>query len=154
MPGGTMQGALRVVALALVRATEFDARTTKVDGLAQVCEAMAGAAERALGCSEDRPWLTPHEVAVLDRLANGHTVEEIAAALHRSPHTIHDHVKSLHRKLGVERRAMLVSLAMGVAGPLEREVGRDAARVVEAKPSSGEASEASWRGGDLGTTHA
>jgi DNA-binding CsgD family transcriptional regulator len=154
MPGGTIQGVRRVVALALVRASESEAGTTKVDGLAQVCEALAGAAERALGRCEDRPWLTPHEVAVLDRLANGHTVEEIAAALHRSPHTIHDHVKSLHRKLGVERRAMLVSLAMGVAGPLEREVGRDAARVVEAKPSSGEASEASWRGGDLGTTHA
>lgn len=58
-------------------------------------------------------WLSHRETEVLDRLAEGLTEAEIAAALNRSPFTVHDHVKALYRKLGVVGRADLVHIALG-----------------------------------------
>jgi DNA-binding CsgD family transcriptional regulator len=60
-----------------------------------------------------RQLLTPLEEHVMDLLAVGLAVPEIATRLSRSRHTIHDHVKSLHRKIGVNSRAELVARAMG-----------------------------------------
>lgn len=81
---------------------------------------MPGIARRAaaaLGATKvrRRHLLTPIEERVMHLLARGLSVPEIAAHLHRSRHTIHDHVKSLHRKMGVETRVELVSRAMGRA---------------------------------------
>jgi DNA-binding CsgD family transcriptional regulator len=58
-------------------------------------------------------WITPKEQDVLDRLILGYSVREIAAELGRSPHTMHDHVKSLHRKLGATCRGDLIARALG-----------------------------------------
>lgn len=75
----------------------------------------------ALGEGEGRSaraWLTQREGEVLDELVGGRSVAEIARALGRSHYTVHDHVKSLHRKLGVHSRAALVGCAtMGVPPP-------------------------------------
>ena len=59
-------------------------------------------------------WLTAREQEVLDHLALGRSVREIAAVLQRSPHTVHDHVKSLHRKLGANTRGGLIPRAIGL----------------------------------------
>jgi len=58
-------------------------------------------------------WLTQREQQVLNELALGKSVREIADLIERSPHTVHDHVKSLHRKLNASSRGELVSRALG-----------------------------------------
>jgi two-component system response regulator DesR len=55
--------------------------------------------------------LSPREREVLDLIAAGSTNREIAAALHLSPHTIHEHTSSLYRKLGARNRAEAVQRA-------------------------------------------
>jgi DNA-binding NarL/FixJ family response regulator len=57
------------------------------------------------------PTLTPREREVLDLMAQGATNREIAAALHLSPHTIHEHTSGLYRKLGARNRADAVQRA-------------------------------------------
>lgn len=78
-------------------------------------------ARTALGEGEGlspRGWLTQRERQVLEQLVCGSSVVEIAKSLDRSPYTVHDHVKSLHRKLGVRTRAALVGCAtLGVPPP-------------------------------------
>ena len=55
--------------------------------------------------------LSPREREVLDLIARGATNREIAAALHLSPHTIHEHTSTLYRKLGARNRADAVQRA-------------------------------------------
>lgn len=57
--------------------------------------------------------ITPREQLILEQLALGKTVKQIATGLNRSPHTIHDHVKSLHRKLNASSRGELIARALG-----------------------------------------
>lgn len=63
--------------------------------------------------------MTDREQDVLERLILGRSVREIAEELGRSPHTVHDHVKSLHRKLDASSRGELVARALG-HGPREK----------------------------------
>lgn len=58
-------------------------------------------------------WISPSEQQVLERLVLGKSVREVAEELERSPHTVHDHVKSLHRKLKASTRGELVAKALG-----------------------------------------
>lgn len=60
-----------------------------------------------------RAWLTDREQSVLELLIEGHSVRVIAEQLGRSTHTIHDHVKNLHRKIGASSRGELIALALG-----------------------------------------
>ncbi len=69
-------------------------------------------ASRAFGGARGNT-LSPCEVRVLDLLIRGLSIPEIAARLSRSPHTVHDHVKSMHRKLGAKRRGELIYRAIG-----------------------------------------
>lgn len=80
---------------------------------------LARRAALALGnqpCS-NAPWLTAREHEVLEHLILGRSVKQIATALGRSPHTVHDHVKSLHRKLNASTRGGLVARALGRPDP-------------------------------------
>ena len=52
--------------------------------------------------------LSPREETVLAELVKGSTTQETARAVGLSPHTVRDHVKSLHEKVGVRSRAELV----------------------------------------------
>lgn len=70
-------------------------------------------------------WLSPLEHRVMEMLSTGHDVPSIAMKLARSRHTIHDHVKSLHRKMGINSRAELVARALG---RLPSVLGADEAR--------------------------
>lgn len=73
----------------------------------------AGLAFSAAGVPEGEATLTQREHEVLMLLARGRTVKQIAEMLSRSPHTVHDHVKALHRKLGASSRGELVARALG-----------------------------------------
>lgn len=66
-----------------------------------------------MGTDGEAETLTLREHEVLTLLACGRTVKQIAEELARSPHTVHDHVKSLHRKLGASSRGELVARALG-----------------------------------------
>lgn len=71
-------------------------------------------AERALGASSSAGrWLSDREYEILRLLARGMSVRAIADQIGRSPHTVHDHVKSLHRKLGARNRGQLIARALG-----------------------------------------
>ncbi len=53
-------------------------------------------------------WLTQREQTIL-----GCSVREIAEQIDRSPHTVHDHVKNLHKKLNASSRGELIAKALG-----------------------------------------
>lgn len=61
--------------------------------------------------------LTRREVQVLEHLLFGRSVKQIAEQLGRSQHTVHDHVKALHRKLAASSRGALIARALGYLGP-------------------------------------
>jgi DNA-binding CsgD family transcriptional regulator len=92
--------------------TTNDRRTIEAS-LFAVTESLSRKAAVALGSDMDA-WLSAREQAVLERLVLGHNVKEIAEEFGRSPHTIHDHVKSLHRKLHATSRGELIATALGL----------------------------------------
>jgi DNA-binding CsgD family transcriptional regulator len=61
-------------------------------------------------------WISEREREVLDLLVLGLSVRQIAEELGRSTHTVHDHVKSLHKKLNANSRGELVARALGHLG--------------------------------------
>ena len=89
--------------------------------LAAVAPALLRRAKLAFGsadgASRGPARLTAREVEVLDRLLLGLSIKKIAEDLERSPHTVHDHVKSLHAKLGASSRGELVARALGHIDP-------------------------------------
>ena len=54
--------------------------------------------------------LTPTEGVVLSGVLQGLAEKQIAAANDQSPHTTHDHIKSIYRKYGVSSRTALMAL--------------------------------------------
>jgi DNA-binding CsgD family transcriptional regulator len=83
--------------------------------VAAVIEPLARRASLAFGPEATNPLnrITPREQLILEQLALGKTVKQIATSLSRSPHTVHDHVKSLHRKLNASSRGELIARALG-----------------------------------------
>lgn len=67
------------------------------------------------GVEAARARLTPRERETLARLLAGASEKEIARDLDLSTHTVHEYVKSLHRKLGVQSRSQLVARVRGRA---------------------------------------
>lgn len=101
--------------MVMVGSSEQAATGWCVDALGALLPVAAEVACGAIGCSRRREsdWVTAREQEVLDLLVMGYSVREIAQQLSRSPHTVHDHVKSLHRKMGATSRGELVALALG-----------------------------------------
>ena len=62
---------------------------------------------------EERPaaGLTARERQIVELMSHGSTNNEIAGALHLSPHTVKDHASAVYRKLGVRNRAEAVRRA-------------------------------------------
>lgn len=87
----------------------------QADMLRAISEPLARRTLLALGDDRNAStrWLTAREQEVLEKLTLGMSVREIAEAIGRSPHTVHDHVKSLHRKLNATSRGELVARALG-----------------------------------------
>lgn len=61
--------------------------------------------------------LTARERAVLDALAGGRTVKELARDLGLSPNTLKFHIKNVYDKLGVKSRAEAVTLYLSGRSP-------------------------------------
>jgi DNA-binding CsgD family transcriptional regulator len=60
--------------------------------------------------------LTARQRDVAQLLMGDRRADEIAARLHISRHTLHDHVKAIYIKLGVQSRVELMALASGLDG--------------------------------------
>jgi DNA-binding NarL/FixJ family response regulator len=58
-----------------------------------------------LGQAQDGVVLTDRETEVLQRVAKGYTLTEVAAQFGISRHTVADHIKQIYRKLDVSSRA-------------------------------------------------
>ncbi len=98
-----------------VRSDAEEFAAPDASALQAVLPHLAHRAELAFGAAPINPMnrITPREQLILEQLALGKTVKQIATGLSRSPHTIHDHVKSLHRKLNASSRGELIARALG-----------------------------------------
>ncbi|MBS0190950.1 MAG: LuxR C-terminal-related transcriptional regulator [Phycisphaerales bacterium] len=63
--------------------------------------------------SNEAEWISPREQEILGQLVLGKSVRQIAEESGRSPHTVHDHVKSLHKKLDATSRGELIARTLG-----------------------------------------
>ncbi|MGQ0626607.1 MAG: response regulator transcription factor [Phycisphaerales bacterium] len=108
-----------IAEVAVPHSQSVDAQRTSAV-LASVLPMVASRYLKAVGSApaSRHSWLTPREELILWKLVAGKKVPVIAGELHRSVYTVHDHVKSLHRKLGATNRGQLVSRALGHLGPL------------------------------------
>ncbi len=111
-----------VVEIGLLGHGAMGPRRCSIDNLAALNSVMALLARRAglalaVTADDEIPWLTVREQEILEHLVIGRSVRDIAADLERSPHTVHDHVKSLHRKLGAKSRGELIARAFGYMEP-------------------------------------
>ncbi len=89
-----------------------------------ILEMLTARAASAFGftCVTASTTVTAREEQILQLLTLGHSVREIAEHLRRSKHTVHDHVKSLHRKLGAKSRGALIARYLGHDVPLPVEL--------------------------------
>lgn len=105
------------VARALVCAlTELDAGRRVADVLPQVMAALlaaqaAGRPNLRVEAPAAGEPMTTRELEVLLLLAEGHLARSIAARLDLSPRTVHKHLGSVYRKLGVHDRLVAVRTA-------------------------------------------
>jgi DNA-binding CsgD family transcriptional regulator len=91
-------------------------------GEAKVVELFQDELGRLLGhglCVDHDPvaTLSPQHRAVLDSLLAGDSEKQVALRMGLSPHTVHDYVKSLYRKLGVCSRGELHARIRNRANP-------------------------------------
>jgi len=63
-----------------------------------------------------KPQLSPREIQVLEKLANGKSNKEIGAALYITENTVKHHVKSILKKLDAVCRAEAITIALRRAG--------------------------------------
>ena len=56
--------------------------------------------------------LTPREAEVLTYLSKGFTIEEVAGILGIKWFTVNDHIKAVHRKLGINSRGEAGAMAV------------------------------------------
>lgn len=115
VPVGT-ESAERCVIVFAALSHHAAAQRANARTMAALLPLLAKRAWLALPSGGSIAWLTDREQDVLDRLILGLSVRAIAEELDRSPHTVHDHVKSLHRKLNASSRGELVARALGHAG--------------------------------------
>jgi DNA-binding CsgD family transcriptional regulator len=102
-----------------------------VASLRAIFPVMVQRARTAFGESVDaNSTISDREQLVLNHLVLGKSVRQIADELGRSPHTVHDHVKSLHRKLNASSRGELIARALGYVSRATRI--RDAHRASSA----------------------
>jgi DNA-binding CsgD family transcriptional regulator len=129
MPGHVLGRTLIVQMAVNAGGRKFEASDASV--LSAVLVALVSRASLAFGEDVTSPMnrLTHREREVLDHLALGKSVKEIASDLARSPHTVHDHVKSLHRKLNASSRGELIARALGHISSCGRSEGGRAVRV-------------------------
>lgn len=88
--------------------------TSLTQTLAAIVPPIAHRGQIALShVTNPKAWLTDREHEILQQLIMGHSVRVIAENLGRSAHTVHDHVKNLHKKIGASSRGELIAKALG-----------------------------------------
>jgi DNA-binding NarL/FixJ family response regulator len=92
------------------------ARTAGADEVVRAVHAGAETAGRALDRETDGGDLSPRELQVLVKIANGHTHGQVARALGISQHTVDTYVKRIKHKLGAGNKADLTRAAMSRIG--------------------------------------
>ncbi len=121
-PASESESTMRMLAVELgVRPESEDFDEADVSVLGAILAELAHRAILAFGTTPSNPMnrVTAREQLILEQLSLGRTVKQIAETLARSPHTIHDHVKSLHRKLHVSSRGELIARVLGHIGAAE-----------------------------------
>lgn len=88
--------------------------------LAPMGKCLAAAYELAAGAAAERQGRLMARVSVTQRpilklLVTGMNESEIARCIHRSPHTVHDHIKSIYAALGVSSRFELLQAWVGMS---------------------------------------
>ena len=73
---------------------------------------LAGAMRRHQAEASARPQLTPREQEVLQHLAAGGSVAEVAKTLYMSESTVKTHIGKVYDKLGVHNRAAVIMTAV------------------------------------------
>ncbi|MEM7622817.1 MAG: helix-turn-helix transcriptional regulator [Planctomycetota bacterium] len=144
--GEAVPGRAMISMVGVGTAESQEARDMRVAVLQAVLPILTRRAKLAIGTERTSAsrWLTAREQQVLDELILGKSVRQIAEEIGRSPHTVHDHVKSLHRKLNASSRGELVARALGYLGAREARASEaDSAseeRIAEIKTASRDAS--------------
>lgn len=110
IPGETKDRELIVEIGSPIAMQRFDRCESEI--VSALMPVLAERASLAFGPSYSQT-LTAREQLILVQLVSGASVREIAERIDRSPHTVHDHVKSLHRKLNASSRGELVSRYLG-----------------------------------------
>ena len=118
MLGAAQSRRIMLVGIGVEAALAGEVETSIALYLPIFTRSIARRAQRAFGAATPQV-LTRREAEVLMLLTRGLTVQRIASRLDRSPHTIHDYVKTLHRKLGASSRGELVSRVLGGLGVAE-----------------------------------
>lgn len=111
-------GFVLIAAIAMDAQQSPSTRPQSIDQLAQtlgqLLPLLSRKAKAALEhVTNPKAWLTDREHQILDQLIIGHSVRVIADNLDRSSHTVHDHVKNLHKKLSASSRGELIAKALG-----------------------------------------
>ena len=70
--------------------------------------------------SEESARLTPRQRQVLAQLVAGASEKELAYELNVSPHTVHEHIKAIHRAYGVRSRGELLARVAKAKGRGQR----------------------------------
>ena len=73
---------------------------------------LAGAMRRHQAAAAARPQLTPREHEVLQHLAAGDSVAQVAKTLYMSESTVKTHIGKVYDKLGVHNRAAVIMAAV------------------------------------------
>jgi PAS domain S-box-containing protein len=77
-------------------------------------EALNEVHDAVLRVSAEKIGLATADLRILELLARGLSNREIAVELHRSPHTIKDHIARIMQRLGARRRAEAVATAINL----------------------------------------
>ena len=130
-----------VVEIGLLGHGAMGPRRCSIDNHAALNSVMPLLARRAalalaVTADDEIPWLTVREQEILEHLVVGRSVRDIASDLERSPHTVHDHVKSLHRKLGAKSRGELIARAFGYIAPELHETDEPTEETVDGSTQS------------------
>ena len=129
--GGAGNRAILVVMAPVTAAQPFD--SAALASLRALFPLVVQRARIAFGDAVDSgATISDREQLVLNHLVLGKSVRQIADELGRSPHTVHDHVKSLHRKLNASSRGELIARALGYVSRATRI--RDAHRTAGQAP--------------------
>ncbi len=86
-----------------------DMQRTDAEALLRCLGPLAARTLSRRAAEHSRAGLSPREVDVLELALNGDTEAEIARRLHRSPHTIHSHLRSIYKHFSVTSRAELLA---------------------------------------------